>query len=67
MGIVLLSVIYWIAVAIVFLVGIVMLIVKSSKNLPLKPALSLLVIGAIMIVIGVGACAAMMSGLGSMH
>ncbi|WP_262708856.1 hypothetical protein [Pedobacter changchengzhani] len=44
-----------------------MLLVKSSKNLPLKLAFRLLVIGVIMIVIGVGACAAMLSGLGGIH
>jgi hypothetical protein len=67
MDIVVLSIIYWIAVAIIFLVGLVMLIVKSSKNLPLKPALRLLIISVIMLVIGVGACAIMLGSLGGMH
>lgn len=67
MGFVVISVFYWICVAGVLLTGFIMLLVKSSKNLPLKPALRLLIIGVIMIVIGVGACAAMLSGLGGMH
>ena len=67
MDIVVLSAIYWIAVAIIFLVGLVMLIVKSSKNLPLKPALRLMIISVILLVIGVGACAIMLGNLGGMH
>jgi hypothetical protein len=69
MGIVALSMIYWIAVAIIFLVGLVMLIVKSSKNLPLKPALRLMIIAVILLVIGVGACAIILGNLnlGGMH
>jgi len=67
MGLVVLIIIYWIAVAVMFFVGLVMLIVKSSNNLPLKPALTLLIISVIMLVIGAGACAIMLSGLGGMH
>lgn len=67
MGLAVISIFYWIAVAIIFLIGLVMLIVKSSNNLPLKPALRLLIISVVMLVIGVGACAAILSGLGGMH
>jgi len=67
MELVVLMIIYWVAVAIMFLVGLVMLIVKSSNNLPLKPALRLLIISVVMLVIGVGACAVILSGLGGMH
>ena len=67
MELMILIIIYWIAVAVIFFVGLVMLIVKSSKNLPLKPALRLLIISVIMLVIGVGACAVILSGLGGMH
>ena len=68
MGLAILSIIYWIAVAIIFLVGLIMLIVKSSKNEPLKPAIKLLILSVIMLVIGVGACAVILSGLsGGMH
>ena len=66
-GIIVLSIAYWFAVAILFLIGIIQLIVKSSKNEPLKPALKLLIIAVIMVVIGVGACAVIMGGLGGMH
>lgn len=62
-----LIIIYWIAVAIIFFVGLVMLIVKSSKNLPLRPALNMLIISVVMLVIGVGACAVILSGLGGMR
>ena len=62
-GIVVLSIAYWLAVGVVFLIGLIQLIVKSSKNEPLKPALKLLIISIIMLVIGVGACAAILSGL----
>jgi len=62
-----LIIIYWVAVAIMFFIGLVMLIVKSSNNLPLKPALRLLIISVVMLVIGVGACAVILSGLGGMH
>lgn len=51
MGLAVISIFYWIAVAIIFLIGLVMLIVKSSNNLPLKPALRLLIISVVMLVI----------------
>ena len=67
MGLMVLIIIYWIAVAVIFFIGLVMLIVKSSKNLPLKPALNMLILSVVMLVIGVGACAVILSGLGGMH
>jgi len=67
MELMVLIIIYWVAVAIMFFIGLVMLIVKSSNNLPLKPALRLLIISVVMLVIGVGACAVILSGLGGMH
>ena len=57
---------YWAAVAILLLVGFIQLIVKSVKNEPLKPALRLLIIGVILVVIGAGACAVILSNL-SIH
>ncbi|WP_316772111.1 hypothetical protein [Pedobacter frigiditerrae] len=66
-GIVVLSIAYWLAVGVVFLIGLAQLIIKSSKNQPLKPALKLLIISVIMLVIGVGACAVILGGLGGMH
>jgi hypothetical protein len=67
MDIVVISIIYWIAVVIIFLTGLVMLIIKSSNNLPLKPALRLLIISVVLLVIGVGACAAILGSLGGIH
>jgi len=57
---------YWAAVAILLLVGFIQLIVKSVKNEPLKPALRLLIIGVVLVVIGAGACAVILSNL-SIH
>ncbi|MBB5438425.1 hypothetical protein HDC92_002101 [Pedobacter sp. AK017] len=62
-GIVLLSVIYWIVVAVVFLIGIIKIIVASADNKPVKPALKLVIASVIMLVIGVGACAAILGGI----
>ena len=62
-GIVLLSVIYWIVVAVVFLIGIIKIIVASANNQPVKPALKLVIASVIMLVIGVGACAAIIGGI----
>ncbi|MFD0939495.1 hypothetical protein [Pedobacter boryungensis] len=66
-GVVVLSLLYWIAAGVVFLISLIQLIIKSSNNKPLKPALRLLIISVIMLVIGVGACAVILGGLGSMH
>lgn len=66
-GIVFLSIAYWLAVIVIFLIGLIQLIVKSYNNKPLKPALRLLIISVIMLVIGIGACAALMSSVGSMN
>ncbi|ACU03046.1 hypothetical protein [Pedobacter heparinus] len=62
-GIVLLSVIYWIVVAVIFLIGIIKIIVASANNKPVKPALKLVIASVIMLVIGVGACAAILGGI----
>ena len=66
-GIVVLSIAYWLEVGVVFLIGLIQDIIKSSKNEPLKPALKLLIISIVMLVIGVGACAVLLSDLGGMH
>lgn len=62
-GIVVLSIAYWLAVGVLFLIGLIQLIVKSSKKEPLKPALKLVIASVIMLVIGVGACALILTGL----
>lgn len=66
-GIVVLCIIYWLAVGVIFLIGLIKLIIKSSKNEPLKPALKLLIISVVMLIIGVGACAVILGGLGVVH
>jgi bacteriorhodopsin len=61
-GILVLSLVYWAAVAVIFLIGLIRLMVLLAKQQPVKPALILLLIAVIMLVIGIGACAAMLSG-----
>ncbi|MFA4866690.1 MAG: hypothetical protein WC623_00760 [Pedobacter sp.] len=55
--------VYWVIVGILLLVGFIRLIVDAVNNKPLKPALILLIIGVILIVVGAGACAVILSGL----
>lgn len=67
-GIILLSLLYWVATGILFLVGLIMVIAKSSNNQPVKPGLRLIIISVVMVVIGAGACVAILGGIGSnMH
>jgi len=66
-GIIVLSIIYWFAVVVIFLIGLIQLIIKSYNNRPLKPALMLLIIAVIMLVIGLGTCAVLMGSMGSMN
>ena len=56
-------IIYWFAVAVLFVVGVILVIVKSVKNEPLKPGLMLILVSVIMLVIGGGACAVILSNL----
>ncbi|WP_448104677.1 hypothetical protein [Pedobacter panaciterrae] len=58
---------YWAAVAIIFIVGIIIMIVATANNKPVKPGLRLVILSVILLVIGAGACAIMLSGLGGMH
>jgi hypothetical protein len=62
-----LIILYWLVIGVLFLIGLIQLIVKSYKSEPLKPALNLLIISVVMLVIGAGACALILSGLGGMH
>lgn len=64
MGIlILLMVVYWGAAVILFIAGIVQMIAKHSKNEPVKPGLRLFIISIVMLVIGFGACATILSGI----
>jgi hypothetical protein len=58
-----LCILYWLAVAGILLIGLIKLGVSSSKNEPVKPALRLIIISLVMLVIGVGACAAILTGM----
>ncbi|TCD11198.1 hypothetical protein EZ449_06825 [Pedobacter frigidisoli] len=58
-----LFVLYWIAVIILFVVGVIQVIIKSSKNEPVKPGLKLIIASVVMLVIGAGACAVILSNL----
>ena len=56
-------VIYWLLVGVLFTIGIVQLIIKSVKNQPVKPALKLIIASVILVVVGAGACAVILSNL----
>jgi hypothetical protein len=62
-GLLVLSILYWLAAGVIFLIGIIKLISLSVKSEPLKPALKLLIISVIMLVIGIGACAVILGGV----
>ncbi len=56
-------ILYWIIVAILFIVGIIQIIIKAANHKPLKPGLNLVIISVVMLVIGAGACAVILSNL----
>lgn len=58
-----LFIIYWIFVAVLFIVGLVKLIVSALKNKPIKPGLKLILVAVILVVIGGGTCAYILTGL----
>ncbi|QPH39157.1 hypothetical protein [Pedobacter endophyticus] len=60
-------IVYWVAVVVLFIVGVIQLIIKSAKNQPLKPALKLIIASVILVVIGAGACALILSNLSIGH
>jgi hypothetical protein len=62
-----LLVLYWGATALLLVIGFVMLIANAVAGKPLKMALRLLIGGVILVVIGAGACAVILSNLGGMH
>lgn len=67
MGIVFVSILYWIAVVIMFIVGVGQLIFAKRTEQNKTPGLKLIIASVIMVVIGGGACAVILSGLGSMR
>ena len=62
-----LMLLYWAATGLILVVGFVMLIANAVAGKPLKMALRTLITGVILLVIGAGACAVMLSNLGGMH
>ncbi|GAA4197831.1 hypothetical protein GCM10022289_05620 [Pedobacter jeongneungensis] len=56
-----LFVIYCLTAVVLFVVGIIQVIIKSSRNEPVKPGLKLIIISVIMVVIGFGACAVLLA------
>jgi len=61
MGLFGLFVIYCLTAIVLFIVGIIQIIIKSSRNEPVKLGLKLLIISVIMVVIGFGACAVLLA------
>jgi glucan phosphoethanolaminetransferase (alkaline phosphatase superfamily) len=60
-------IVYWVIVALLFVVGIIQVIIKAVKNQPVKPGLKLVIASIIMLVIGAGACAVILSNLNIGH
>jgi hypothetical protein len=62
-----LFIVYWLVVALLFVIGIIQIIVKAANNQPVKPGLKLVIASVIMLVIGAGACAVILSNLNIGH
>lgn len=56
-------IIYWLVVVVLFIVGVVQVIIKSVRNEPVRSGLRLIIASVIMLVIGAGACAVILSNL----
>ncbi|MGN7986882.1 hypothetical protein ACTJKC_06045 [Pedobacter sp. 22226] len=62
-----LFIVYWIVAVLLFIVGIIQMIIKAAKNQPVKSGLKLVIASVIMLVIGAGACAVILSNLNISH
>ncbi len=62
-----LFIIYWVAAVLLFVIGIIQIIIKAAKNQPVKSGLKLVIASVIMLVIGAGACAVILSNLNIGH
>jgi len=62
-----LFIVYWVIVGLLFTIGIIQIIVKATKNQPVKSGLKLVIASVIMLVIGAGACAVILSNLNIGH
>ncbi|WP_145856204.1 hypothetical protein [Pedobacter suwonensis] len=56
-------IIYWVIAVVLFVIGIAQIIMKAVRNQPIKPGLQLVIASVIMLVIGAGACAVILSNL----
>ncbi|WP_412467792.1 hypothetical protein [Pedobacter sp. KLB.chiD] len=56
-------VIYWVIAVLLFVIGIVQVIIKAVNNQPVKSGLKLIIASVVMLVIGAGACAVILSNL----
>jgi hypothetical protein len=62
-----LFIIYWVAAVLLFVIGIIQIVVKAAKNQPVKSGLKLVIASVVMVVIGAGACAVILSNLNIGH
>lgn len=60
-------IIYWVIAVLLFVIGIVQVIIKAVNNQPVKSGLKLIIASIIMLVIGAGACAVILSNLNIGH
>jgi len=60
-------IVYWVVAILLFVVGIILIIIKAINDQPVKPGLRLLIASVIMLVIGAGACAVILSNLNIGH
>ncbi|WP_293306261.1 hypothetical protein [Pedobacter sp. UBA5917] len=60
-GLFFLLIIYCLTAIVLFIVGIIQVIIKSTRNEPVKTGLKLIIISVIMVVIGFGACAVLLA------
>lgn len=60
-------IVYWVVAVLLFVVGIILIIIKAINDQPVKPGLRLLIASVIMLVIGAGACAVILSNLHINH
>ncbi|SFA47375.1 hypothetical protein SAMN04488511_106206 [Pedobacter suwonensis] len=56
-------IVYWVIAVLLFVIGIVQIIIKAVRNQPVKPGIQLVIASVIMLVIGAGACAVILSNL----
>ncbi|WP_421940784.1 hypothetical protein [Pedobacter sp.] len=58
---VILLIFYALAIIGLFIGGIITIIVKSSRNEPVKPGIQMVIASVIMVIIGFGACVALLA------